>query len=231
MNLHHVKTTIFSFAHAAINQLLMLIAPPYCMACKRFLSKRDVFCSECVRLIKPIVSHDLKVTDSLTVKVFAVGTYTDPLRFLILAKSWSNSVASRQLGQLVWEMTYIKNVPFDVIVPIPLHWMRYSWRGYNQSEEMAKELSHRSGKPVYNFLKRVRYAPFQSAVSPEKRVENVKGVFELKDSKEARLYYKGKHILLVDDLLTTGATIRAAAKELNKLKPASITIIVAARVT
>jgi len=201
------------------------------MACKRFLSKRDVFCADCARLIKPIVSHDLKVTDLLTVKVFAVGTYTDPLRFLILAKSWSNSVASRQLGQLMWEMTYIRNVPFDVIVPIPLHWMRYSWRGYNQSEEMARELARRCDKPVANLLKRVRYAPFQSAVSPEKRVENVKDVFLLRMLKEERAQYVGKHILLVDDLLTSGATVRAAAKELNKLKPASITIIVAARVT
>lgn len=231
MNLQHVKTTIFSIVHIIIHHFLMLIAPPYCMACKRFLSKRDVFCVECARLIKPIVSHDLKVTDSLTVKVFAVGTYTDPLKFLILSKSWSNSVASRQLGQLMWEMTYIKNVPFDFIVPIPLHWMRYSWRGYNQAEEMAKELACRSGKTMCNLLKRVRYAPFQSAVAPEKRVENVKGVFELKIPKEGRELYQGKHLLLVDDLLTTGATVRAAAKELNKLKPASITIIVAARVT
>lgn len=231
MNIHHVKISIFSFAHSAIHYLLMLIAPPYCMSCKRFLSKRDVFCAECMLLIKPIVSHDLKVTDSLTVKVFAVGTYTDPLKYLILAKSWSNSVASKQLGQLMWEMTYIKNVPFDLIVPIPLHWMRYSWRGYNQSEQMAKELARLSGKGMRNLLKRVRYAPFQSSVAPEKRVENVKNVFELKLSKDQRFQYAGKHILLVDDLLTTGATIRAAAKELNKLKPASITIIVAARVT
>lgn len=209
----------------------MLIAPPYCMACKKFLSQRDVFCAECVRLIKPVISHDLKVTDALTVKVFAIGPYADPLKQLILSKSWSNSVASRQLGQLMWELTYIKNVPFDLIVPIPLHWKRFAWRGYNQSEEMAHELASKKNVPVVNLLKRTRHTPFQSVGSMEKRVENVKEAFLLKIPKELRADYVGKHILLIDDLLTTGATIRAAAKELNKLKPASITVIVAARVT
>lgn len=229
--MHHVKTTLFRFIHAAFDALFMLLAPPYCMSCKRFLAQRDVFCATCIRLIKPIVSHDLKVTDALTVKVFAIGTYTEPLRSLILAKSWSNSVASKQLGQLMWEMTYIKNVPCDLIVPIPLHWMRYSWRGYNQSEEMALELARKKGAPVANLLSRVRHTPFQSVGSMEKRIENVKEVFVLRMAKEDRLQYAGKHILLVDDLLTTGATIRAAAKELNKLRPASISVIVAARVT
>ncbi len=230
MIMHQVKTLISHYIHQLFHHLSLLLAPPYCMACKKFLSKRDVFCEICIKLIKPIVSHDLKVTDTLSVKVFAIGPYADPLKQLILAKSWSNVVASRQLGQLMWQMTYIKNAPFDVIVPIPLHWMRYSWRGYNQAEEMAKVLSAYSHKPVINLLKRTRYAPFQSAVTPDRRVENVKDVFVLNMKDEGRSAFKGKHLLLVDDLLTSGATIRAAAKELNKLKPASITVIVASRV-
>lgn len=229
MFMHHVSTALISYFRQAFDMLFMLIAPPYCMQCKKFLSQRDVFCTECITSIKRIVSHELKVTDSLSVKVFAIGPYTDPLKQLILAKSWSNSVASRQLGQLMWHMTYIKNVPFDVIVPIPLHWMRYAWRGYNQADLMAYQLAKYSAKPVMQMLARVRYAPFQSAVTPDKRVENVKGVFELRLAEECRSELKGKHLLLVDDLLTSGATIRAAAKELNKLKPASITVIVAAR--
>lgn len=229
--MHQVKTTFISLARQSFDWLFMLIAPPYCMACKKFLAERDVFCATCVKLIKPIVSHDLKVTDALTVKVFAIGPYTDPLKQLILSKSWSNSVASRQLGQLMWELTYIKNVPCDLIVPVPLHWMRFAWRGYNQSEEMARELAKKKGVPVMNLLKRIRHTPFQSVGSMEKRVENVKDAFLLLTEQELRSQYKDKHILLIDDLLTTGATIRAAAKELNKLKPASITVIVAARVT
>ncbi len=229
--LYHVKTVLLHLFAQIFDQLFMLLAPPYCMACKRFLSRRDVFCGTCIRLIKPIVSHDLKVSDALTVKVFAIGTYTEPLKSLILAKSWSNSVASRQLGQLMWEMTYIKNIPCDLIVPVPLHWMRYSWRGYNQSELMALELARKKGAPLRNLLSRVRHTPFQSVGGMEKRIENVKDVFVLQIPKEKRAEYAGKHLLLVDDLLTTGATIRAAAKELNKLKPASISVIVAARVT
>lgn len=229
MFIHLVKATFISVICQVFHWLFMIIAPPYCMQCKKFLAQRDVFCAECLRLIKPIVSHELKVTNTLTVKVFAIGPYAEPLKSLILAKSRSNSLASRQLGHLMWQMTYIKNVPFDGIVPIPLHWMRYAKRGYNQAQEIAQVLARESNKPMIHALKRVRYAPFQSSVTADKRVDNVKNVFEVRGYQAMQDQLKGKHLLLVDDLLTSGATIRAAVKELNKLKPASITVIVAAR--
>jgi len=138
-------------------------------------------------------------------------------------------VSSRQLGQLVWDMTYVKNSHFDFIVPIPLHWTRFARRGFNQSYEMAKVIGKKSGKPVVKLIRRIRITKYQASLSQSMRAENVKKAFILK-GKQLNLY-QGKHLLLVDDLLTTGSTVMAVARELYKLKPASITVVVACRVS
>jgi len=210
------------------NYVVNLIAPPYCAYCRDFLKIESVFCNSCHKKIIPVVSISLQITKTKAIKVFAVSDYKEPIKPLILAKGWSNIVASKQLGQLIWQLTYFNNIPCDVLVPIPLHWMRFSWRGYNQAYEIAKELSKKSGKPVEQLLKRTKYTAHQSKLKHDKRAENVKNIFAINGSEKNK--YQDKHIVLVDDLMTTGATLRAAAKELYKLKPASINTVVACRV-
>ncbi len=121
------------------------------------MQKRTVFCDECIPLITPVVSVVLPITKKYSMKVFAVSAYKPPLKSLILAKGRSDIVASRELGQLIWDRTYIKHAPIDYFVPIPLHWTRFAKRGFNQAEEMAKVLSQQSSKPVEPLLKRLRY--------------------------------------------------------------------------
>ena len=215
-----------TYFHKTIKTLSHLIAPPFCVQCRKFLQVNTVFCLECEDLIKPIVSTQLEITKTKTIPVFTISAYKDPIKPLILAKSWRNRLAAKQLGQLLWRKTYIKNVPFDLIVPVPLHWKRYANRGYNQAEVMSQELSRLSGKSVLNAVKRTKRTPFLSSVSASERSGMVKDVFELIQKENL----KGKRILLVDDLMTTGVTLRAVAKELYKAKPAAITSVVAARV-
>jgi len=161
-------------------------------------------------------------------KVFAISDYKEPLRSLILAKGHGDSLASYQLGRLIWQLTYVQQMPCDLLVPIPLHWTRYAWRGFNQADNIAQELSIASDKPVVSLLSRIKRTLPQSQLSQEARQYNVKDIFVLAiHDKHA---YEGKHIVLIDDLMTTGATLRAAAKEVMKLKPASVTAVVACRV-
>lgn len=204
-----------------------IIAPPFCASCGLFLLEDTIFCSECSKQIVPIISTTVQITNTKEVKVFAISAYKDPLKKLILAKRY-NSVASYQLGELIWQLTYIRNMPCDVLVPIPLHWTRYAWRGFNQAEHITQTLSTRSGWPMQRLLKRIRRTQPQAQLSPNERQKNVQHVFALRVKHKE--FYEGKHIVLVDDLMTTSATVRAAAKELLKLKPASITVVVACRV-
>ena len=158
----------------------------------------------------------------------AVAAYDEPLKTLILAKSWSDILACSQLGQLMWEQTYFKHMPCDYLVPIPLHWMRFAKRGYNQAVEIAQYIAQHKKVTVADIIARTHNTPFQSSLAYDKRLENVKHVFSVR-ADDSEKYYN-KHIVLVDDLMTTGSTLVAAAKVLLPLKPASINALVACRV-
>jgi len=219
---------ILIFLKNVFFKLCDCVYPPICASCKIFLKRQAILCTECERSIQPVVSKELAITKTKKVCVFSIGNYTDPLKSLILAKGYSDVLAAEFLGALIWEKTLLRNFDFDVIIPIPLHWSRRMKRGYNQAEHIATIISKKSKKPCFNLLKRTRRTPFQSSLSIKERQENVKNVFSVHDTFTDQI--QDKHIVLVDDLMTTGETIRSACKELLKYKPNKITVVVAARV-
>lgn len=206
-----------------------VIAPPFCACCKKFLSQRMIFCVDCFDTIQPIVSVQLSITKTQSITVLAISDYQEPLKTLILSKAWSDITACSQLAQLIWEMTYFKHRPCDYLIPVPLHWMRKAKRGYNQAEEIAQGLADYGNAKVADILARAKNTPFQSSVSFDKRLDNVKHAFILKSAIDPHIY-ENKHLVLVDDLMTTGSTLAACAKQLIQLKPASITAVVVCRV-
>jgi ComF family protein len=210
-----------------IASLKNTLFPPFCSYCREFLSDDHSLCTECQNLIKPVVTCPLKITQKYEVKVFATGEYKDPLRTLIKTKHYQNRKIAQELGSLLWENTNLNHQKFDVIVPIPLHWSRYAWRWFNQTHEIAQVISNQSGKPVVQVLKRVKRTVFQAGLSRAQRTENVKGVFV---NMSTALQLKDKHILLIDDVMTTGATLKEAVRQLRKSSPSSISIAVIARV-
>src|SRR6266404_8742544 len=128
---------IYSFFKNIVCTFLM---PSLCASCKNFLSTTDILCNACKRTIFPIVSKEIDVTPTFSMTVFAISDYKDPLKKLILAKGWSDALASYQMGQLLWEFLPLQQLDYDVIVPVPLHWTRYAWRGFNQAHEIAKAI-------------------------------------------------------------------------------------------
>jgi ComF family protein len=112
----------------------------------------------------------------------------------------------------------------DVLVPVPLHESRLRQRGFNQSELLAREIGRRTRRPVLvGALERVRETPSQTGLTPAQRVENVRGAFAAVDRLD------GRHVLLVDDVCTTGATLYASARALKRAGAASVQAIVATR--
>ena len=211
-------------------QLLhVVLAPSYCISCQQFTQQGIFLCSECSDLIIPLVTKQFFITQKYQATVFAVSDYQDPLRILTLGKYYKNRLASIYLAELIWERTDLCNQEFDFIVPIPLHWTRYAWRWYNQSECMAQVLSEKSGKPIAHILKRIRATAFQAGLSYVQRVDNLKDAFSL-ISEDDLQKYKGKKLLLVDDVLTTGTTLYEAGRCLVKLVPDKLVFAVACRV-
>ena len=110
----------------------------------------------------------------------------------------------------------------DGIIPVPLAKKRERQRGYNQSCELAKGISEITGLPIYNkVVKRTVFEGSQTSLGRWERNENVEQVFELKDATTIQ----GKHLLIVDDVVTTGATVIACAKELCKAEGVRISVL------
>jgi ComF family protein len=115
---------------------------------------------------------------------------------------------------------------FDAVVPVPLYWRRQWRRGFNQAELLAREVAKRRGISVLNALRRKRGTEIQAGLANAGRRRNVAGAFAV-DSK-ARL--DGKRILLIDDVMTTGATASACASALKRGGAKSISLLTVARV-
>ncbi len=213
------------FIHQTV---LAIVAPAVCARCKLLLAHDTVLCAACVPHIQKVTSYRLVITKKYAVTVFAVSLYQDIVQELIRAKQQRKMYAARLLGALICEHTDLVNHSFDYVVPVPLHWRRYARRGYNQAHEMALALSKKSGKPVLNCLRRVRSTKIQAGLSGEERAENVKEAFAVVERYASTVC--GARIVLVDDVLTTGSTMRACVRALRMKRPSLIIGAVAARV-
>ena len=153
----------------------------------------------------------------------------------------------RHLGVLLtewlgegWRDERLREPPVDLLVPVPLHWWKKHRRGFNQAEDLAGRLLSRvspggagSGEAgadaaapgMLAVLKRMRWTDSQTRLGRSERLENLRGAFALKRGAPV----EGRHVLLVDDVLTTGATLDACARVLRKGGVASVRALAVAR--
>lgn len=184
------------------------------------------------------MSLDLVVGADTTCTVHALSAYEEPLKSLIRAKQSRSIISSYQLGQLMVErMAPSLITAEDILVPIPLHWQRYAWRGFNQAQVIASCMAHEHGARVVPLLTRTKKTIYQAeAKSKEERQANVQDAFSWNMQYRPQDYVH-KRLVLVDDLMTTGSTLRTALSEVHriyrkdKLASPTIVVCVAARVT
>ncbi len=176
------------------------IAGPVCEVCGRPLVNDQATCSICAH--RPLPLQQVRTA------VF----FQDPIQSLIHKFKYENAFALGQiLADLMVQAWPDWSQPIDVIVPIPLHKKRYRDRGYNQSELLARRLSEQLQIPLdTHSLQRIRYTQPQVKLSAVERRSNVADAFAVVGDKII-----GKHILLIDDVFTTGATLSAAANVLD----------------
>lgn len=161
-------------------------------------------------------------------KIARAGTYDPPLSSLVgQLKFHNHPELAPLLAPFLYQAITLRGWTVDVLIPVPLHWQRRISRGYNQSEELARALAGISGWPVAGVLRRTKRTSAQShALSVPQRVENLRGAFAC----QTTAALAGRHVWMVDDVCTTGATLHAAAMAFRALpreqRPASINAVV-----
>ena len=203
---------------------LNFLYPSACRKCSVLIPQEHVVCEECLKTINSIASKTLSV-GRYNVKVFAASSYDGVMRKLVCGKLYGDKVAGVDLARMIITKRAIENTVVDCFVPIPLHWTRYANRGFNQAAVIAYELARHYDTAVHDVLRRIRRTSFQSHVQQAERDKNVKGVFALKKNTDL----KDKHVMLVDDLMTTGSTLQEAIRVIAHQRPASISAVVACR--
>jgi competence protein ComFC len=156
---------------------------------------------------------------------YSFGFYEGALGELVqLFKYGKVTTLARPLGEMLTR-ALPRNQRFDVVVPMPMHWRRRWERGFNQADLLARELGRRSGLPVRQLVNRGTATPPQAGLTSAKRRANVAAAFQIPNP--ARV--KNQRVLLIDDVLTTGATAGACARALKKAGAHSVTVLTVAR--
>jgi ComF family protein len=155
-------------------------------------------------------------------RVRALGMYAPPFDKLVHAFKYSGKTkVGELLGLALAALVQQDEVlsAADAVCPVPLHPARLRERGFNQSLLLAAAISMSTRIPLVECLTRTRYTPTQTTkASPEKRLKNVRGAFQVRPGAGI----VGKTVLLVDDVMTTGATLDQAAQELLRGRAASV---------
>lgn len=199
---------------------LHFISDPACTACgKPFAEGRDadLLCAEC--LAKPPEHDGIK----------AAVLYDDLSRSIVLRLKHGGRIGLARLVARHLERHLPAEDADVVLVPVPLHRWRLWRRGFNQSILIARALAARRGLPVETeVLRRVRATPPLKGMTRKQRSLAVRGVFDIPPARRSRI--AGRHVLLVDDVYTTGATANACVRLLKKAGAARVTIFCWARV-
>ncbi len=161
-------------------------------------------------------------------RALRLGPYEGLLRELILRmKQPGNEALAEAVGRC-WAAdreTEIATAGVNLVMPVPLHWQRRWRRGFNQCEILARGWAERLRLPMKSrWLRRVRATPMQTSLAATARRENVKGAF----AASRKADFRGRSVLLIDDVMTTGSTLNEAAKAIRRAGAASVTAAVLA---
>ena len=163
-------------------------------------------------------------------RAVVLGHYTESLRLLILdMKSDRDGILATNMAKLLFKTREreLRDLAPELVVPVPMHFARRFFRGTNNPVFFAKEIGGALGIPVgTRLVRRTRYTKPQFNLKPKQRYRNVRGAFAFVGRKNA---VTGKSVLIVDDVMTTGATCNEVARVLREAGAASVSVAVFAR--
>jgi ComF family protein len=231
----------------AAHCLAEAVYPRRCGICGRSLQLPGWLCADCDAKLQQLIDHaacplcaaPLAMSNAPCPwclgkglypldRIVRLSNFEDPLRELIHQMKYSHRwPIAELLAESLCRKAAVTDLmrDIDLIVPVPLHLRRRLKRGYNQSDVIAGVVARHFRKPIARAMARVRNTPTQTQLPARKaREENVKNAFALLGEQEI----KGKRILLVDDVMTSGATLRETARAMLWAEPASVSAAVLA---
>lgn len=228
-----------------------VLVPPVCVACHVTMTRHDTLCPDCWRgidFIRPPLCDRLGIPMPFDVggimvsaaaaadppvydRARAVARYDAVMRRLVQDLKFRDMHHGRRLfGRWLREAGADLLADADVVVPVPLSRWRLAWRRYNQSAVLAAEVARLSERPYCPAaLKRTRRTRPQPGLSRAQRIENVRAAFAVPAARKADV--SGRAVLLVDDVITTGATIAACARALKSAGARRVDVLALALVT
>ncbi len=235
----------FRLAGAALDALY----PPTCLACRAATGAHGALCPRCwsamrfierpfcERLGTPfeqelgegLLSPQAIADPPAFARARAVARFEDgPARKLAHRLKYSDrGELARPIGRWMARAGADILADADLIAPVPLHPMRLWRRRFNQAALLAREIARETGKPCeVGALLRVKATPSQVGLSRAQRAENVQGAFRVAEGAQVR----GRKVVLIDDVLTSGATVNAAARILLRAGASRVDVLVFARV-
>ena len=222
-----------------LKSLINLLFPRTCAACGNLLlAGEDTVCTTC-RFLLPKTGYEQHSDNPLAQIFYGQMPFNAVMAEFFFSKTGKvqhlihglkyhhcreNGIfLGQEIGKSLLQAPYYQGI--DFIVPIPLHPKKEKIRGYNQSHVIAEGISEIMNIPIAeNCLVRRVFTDTQTKKSREDRWQNVKDIFEVKNPEKL----KGKHVLLVDDVLTTGATLLSAGKSLLQVEGIKISVATAA---
>jgi len=210
--------------------------PPFCPDCRaELLGAAGPTCPRCAMPVGPFGDlaggcSECRGRSLGFDRAIALGPYSGPIRHLCLSlKRDRNAWMARWVAELVAEgqagalREEAEAIPW--VVPVPLHWRKRLRRGYNQAEALAQGLARPLGLGVRPALRRVVETPALALAGRSERAKLLRDAFQARDLRGLR----GQPVLLVDDILTTGATAGAAARALKRAGASRVVLVVVAR--
>ncbi len=220
-----------------LTRILDFISPRQCMVCGERLSPTErSLCSSCL-LHLPRTVFQFTPTDNPMAQLFwklipiqraAALIYYEPrsevAQLVYQLKYGDRPDIGEDMGRLMAKEMQLAGFfdDIDLLLPVPLSRRRQHQRGYNQSECLARGVSDVIGLPVVTkSLRRRHFVKSQTQLSRQERQQNVADMFELRDGRQL----EGHHVLLIDDICTTGATLTACAEAIKDIPGIRISIL------